>query len=356
MAFGLKVGRTAVGLDIGASAVRVAQLTGTREAYSLQRFGQVALPEGAVSDGEIRDPGAVSQAVAQLFKKSRLKSKRAVVGIANQRVVVRQVDFPYLEESEFRQSLRFQAAEYIPMPVDNAELDFIVIDDYTTDNQEHMMRVLLVAAATDTVETFVSTVIAGGIQPDAIDLVPFAVARAVSSSARGEAGLEGSEAIVDVGAAVTNVIVHANGEPRFVRILLAGGNDASNALAEELGVSFEEAEAVKLDLGRDVGPEAGRLVLRRQVDALVEEIRGSLDYYLSQEDSEPVTSIILTGGGSLTAGLPARLEQLLRTPVVAGSPLSQMNTSKSGLTDDQIRQVDPVCATAVGLAMGALEK
>ena len=356
MAFGLNVGRSAVGLDIGASAVRVAQLSGSREAYTLQRFGQVALPEGAVVDGEIRDTGAVSQAIAQLFKKTRLKAKRAIVGIANQRVVVRQVDFPFLEEAEFRQSLRFQAADYIPMPVDDAELDFIVIDDYTTETQEHMMRVLLVAAATDTVETFVSTVIAGGVQPDGIDLVPFAIARAVSSSARGEVGIEGSEAIVDVGAAVTNVIIHVNGEPRFVRILLAGGNDASNALAEELGVSFEEAEAVKLDLGRDVGPEAGRIVLKREVDALVEEIRGSLDYYLSQDDSEPVTSIILTGGGSLTGGLATRLEQLLRTPVVLGSPLSQLNASKSGLTEDQMKQVDPVSATAIGLAMGALEK
>ena len=356
MAFGVKVGRSAIGLDIGASAVRVAQLSGTRESYTLQRFGQIALPQGAVVDGEIRDTGAVSEAVAQVFKRTRLKSKQAVIGIANQRVVVRQVDFPYLDEAEFRDSLRFQAADYIPMPVDEAELDFIVIDDYTTENQDHMMRVLLVAAATDTVETFVSTVIAGGVQPAGIDLVPFAVARAVSSAARGEIGLEGSEAIVDVGARVTNVMIHVNGEPRFVRILLAGGHDATNAIAEELGVSLEEAEAVKLDLARDVGPEAGRLVLRRQVDVLVEEIRGSLDYYLSQDDSEPVTSIILTGGGSLTAGLSTRLEQLLRTPVVPGSPLSQLNASKSGLTEDQMQQVDPVAAAAIGLAMGALEK
>lgn len=356
MAFGLKVGRSAVGLDIGATAVRVAQLSGSREAYSLLRFGQIALPQGAVVDGEIREPGAVSEAISQVWKRSRIKSKSAVVGIANQRVVVRQVDFPYLEESEFRQSLRFQAADYIPMPVDEAELDFIVVDDYTTQNNEHMMRVLLVAAATDTVEMFVNTVQTAGLQPAAIDLVPFAVARAVSSAARGETGMEGSEAVIDVGGGVTNVIVHVNGEPRFVRILLVGGDDATTALAESLGVPFEEAEAVKLDLGRDVGPEAGKQVLSRQVDALVEEIRGSLDYYLSQEDSEPVTSIIMTGGGSLTAGLSTRLERLLRTPVSVGSPLTQINVAKSGLTEDQIRQVDAVSAAAVGLAMGALEK
>ena len=350
------MGRVAIGLDIGATAVRVAQLSGSKEAYTLQRFGQIALPSGAVVDGEIRDPGPVSEAIAQLWKRTKLKNKRAVIGLANQRVVVRQVDFPYLDENEFRQSLRFQAADYIPMPVDEAELDFMVMDDYTTDNQEHMMRVLLVAAATDTVESFVDAVAAGGVQATGIDLIPFAVARAVSSSARGEVGMEGSEAIIDVGGGVTNVVVHVNGEPRFVRILLVGGDDATSALAESLDVTADEAEAVKLDLGREVGPEPAKLVLKRQVDSLVEEIRSSLDYYLSQEDSEPVTSIIMTGGASLTAGLTSKLEQTLRTPVTLGTPLAQINTSKSGLTEDQIRQVEPVSAAAVGLAMGALEK
>lgn len=350
------MGRIAIGLDIGATAVRVAQLSGSKEAYTLQRFGQIALPSGAVVDGEIRDPGPVSEAIAQLWKRTKLKHKRAVIGLANQRVVVRQVDFPFLAEAEFRQSLRFQAADYIPMPVDEAELDFMVMDDYTTDNQEHMMRVLLVAAATDTVESFVEAVAAGGVQATGIDLIPFAVARAVSSAARGEIGMEGSEAIIDVGGGVTNVVVHVNGEPRFVRILLVGGDDATSALAESLGVSADEAEAVKLDLGREVGPDPAKQVLTRQVNSLVEEIRSSLDYYLSQEDSEPVTSIIVTGGASLTAGLATKLEQTLRTPVTLGTPLSQINTSKAGLTEDQLRQVEPVSAAAVGLAMGALEK
>ena len=351
MAFGSK---GAVGLDIGATAVRVAHLTGTRESPSLVAFGQVALAQGAVVDGEIRDPGPVSEAIAQLWKRARIRTKDAVVGIANQRVVVRQVDLPYLEEKEFRQSLRFQAADYIPMPVEEAELDFILVDDYTTDNQEHMMRVLLVAAATETVDTFVTTVQAGGVQPSSVDLVPFAVARAVSGAARGEARVAGSEAIIDVGGGVTNIIVHHNGEPRFVRILLAGGDDATNALVEKLEVSFEEAEAMKLDLGGDVGTDEARRVLRTQVDSLVEEIRGSLDYYLSQEDSEPVASIIMTGGGSLTPGLTTSLEQILRTPVIAGDPLMQIDTRKAGLTEEQLLQVRPVSAAAIGLALGAM--
>jgi len=353
MAFGTS---GAVGLDIGASAVRLAHVSGPAGSRTLLNFGQAALPAGAVVDGEIRDPGAVSEAIAQLWKRTKLKSKRAVVGVANQRVVVRQIDLPFLEEKELRSSLRFQAADHIPMSVEDAQLDFVVIDDYMNHAQEHMMRVLLVAAATDMIESFVAAAAAGGVEAAGIDLTPFAVARAVSSVARGESGSAGSEAVVDVGGGVTNILIHHNGESRFVRILLTGGDDLTSELADQLGLSYEEAEALKLDVATGLGSEQARSVLDRQVDRLVEEIRGSLDYYLSQEDSEPVSSVILTGGGSLTDGLAQKLERALKTPTSRGEPLSQLNARRSGLSSEQIDQVQPVAAAAVGLALGGLPK
>ncbi len=341
-----------VGLDIGTSAARAAQVTAGRGGASLLAFGQVALPPGAVVDGEIRDPGPVSEAIAQLWKRAKIRSKRAVIGVANQRVVVRQVDLPYQDEKDFRAALRFQVADHIPMPVEAAELDFQILDDYTTTTGDHMMRVLLVAAATDMIESFVSAAAAGGVEVGGVDLTPFAVARAVSSSARGDSGLAGSEAVVDVGAGVTNILIHHNGEPRFVRILLVGGDETTNALATSLGVSQEEAEAVKLDLGRGVGSPDAQRVLTQNVDRLVDEIRGSIDYYLSQEESEALSSVILTGGASVTPGLAQRLEQTVRVQVRRGAVLSDMNVSKSGLTQDQLAQVEPVAAAAIGLAMG----
>lgn len=356
MGLGLGGGGAVVGLDIGTSAVRAAQITRGRGGLSLVSFAQVALPPGAVSDGELRDAGAVSEAIAQLWKRARIRSKRAVVGVANQRVVVRQVELPYLEEKEFRESLRFQVADHIPMPIESVELDYRVLDEYTTPGGDHLMRVLLVAGATEMVEAFVQATSAGGVEVVGVDLVPFAVARAVSAAARGEVGLPGAEAIIDIGAGVTNILVHQNAEPRFVRILLIGGDDATAALSAGTDVPFEQAEAMKLDLGRGVGsPDAQRL-LGERVDALVTEIQGSLDYYLSQEDSQPLTSIVVTGGGSLTPGLIGRLEQTLRTQVKRGSALTELDVAKSGLTRDQVIQVEPVAAAAIGLAMGATSR
>jgi type IV pilus assembly protein PilM len=343
-------GSSAVGLDIGTSAVRAARITSGRGKSSLVGFGQVALPQGAVGEGEVRDPGVVSEAIAQLWKRARIRHKSAVIGVANQRVVVRTVELPYMEEREFRASLSFLVADHIPMPVDAVELDFEILEDYTADSGEHMMRVLLVAAATDMIESFVSVVSAARVQPAGIDLAPFAAARAVSPTARGEFGSAGAEAVVDVGAALTNIVVHHSGEPRFVRILMMGGDHPTSALAEHLGLSFDEAEALKLDLGRGVGSAGSQRVLRESVARIVDEIRGSLDYYSSQEESEPLSAVVLTGGGSLTPGLINQLEQTVRVQVGRATPLADIDVARSGLTQEQVEQIEPVSATAVGLA------
>lgn len=342
-----------VGLDIGTSAVRAATVASGRGGYSLTSFAQVPLPSGAVAGGEVRDEGAVVEALSTLWKRGRMKSKRVVLGVANQRVVVRQVDLPYLEEKEFRGALKFQVADHIPMPVEDAELDYQIVDDFETQTGEHLMRVLLVAAATDMVNAFVSAASAAGLEPVGVDLTPFAVARAVSPLVRGEMGAQGAEAIIDVGAGITSVVVHVGGEPRFVRILLVGGDELTRSLASDLNVTPEEAEAVKMDLGRGLGsPEANRF-LGSRVDALVEEIRGSIDYYSSQEEIDRVTSVIVTGGASLSAGLMNKLEQALRLPLQRGAPFSQISYGKSGLNQAQAAQVEPVVAASIGLAMGS---
>ncbi|CAN5708517.1 type IV pilus assembly protein PilM [soil metagenome] len=366
-----------VGLDIGTSAVRAAQVAEGRGSRRLLRFAQMPLPAGAVVDGEVRDPGPIAEAVAELWKRAKLGSKKAVVGVSNQRVVVRQVDMPFLEEKEFRASLQYQIADHIPMPVEDAQLDARILGDYENDDG-HFMRVLVVAAATDMVEGFLTVMSAAGIEPVGVDLTAFAATRAVSPAARGENGLPGSEAVVDIGAGVTTVLIHQSAEPVFVRMLLLGGDVATDALAKELSVSFEEAEAIKLNIEEAVtvpapaassnvssvmtNPTPGAAakdstrVIASHVDSLVGEIRGSLDYFLSQEGSEPLVSVVLTGGGSLVPGLVSALEDSLDVQVARGNALEGLDVEGSGLMADQAEQVAHVAAAAVGLSMGRRAK
>ena len=136
-----------MGLDIGTSGVRAAELTTGKGGATLERFGQVALPAGAVRDGEVIDAAVVAQAIRQLWAQAKFSTKKVVVGVANQKVVVRQVDLPWLPVKELRSSLAFQVQDFIPMPVEQAILDFHPLDEFTNDQGARMLRVLLVAAA-----------------------------------------------------------------------------------------------------------------------------------------------------------------------------------------------------------------
>ncbi len=116
-------------------------------AATLERFGQVALPPGAVRDGEVVDVDSVASALRQLWAQAKFGSKKVVVGVANQKVVVRQVDLPWMPVEDLRKSLAFQVQDYLPMPVEQAILDFHPLEEFAGDNGGRMLRVLLVAAA-----------------------------------------------------------------------------------------------------------------------------------------------------------------------------------------------------------------
>ena len=121
--------RTSVGLDIGTRTVHVAEVAGGRGTPTITNFGGVALPEGAVREGEIVDTAAVADAIKELYGAAKLKNKKVNLGVANQRVVVRQIDLPWMEEAELRSSLPFQVQEFIPIPVEDAQLDYHVLEE-----------------------------------------------------------------------------------------------------------------------------------------------------------------------------------------------------------------------------------
>jgi type IV pilus assembly protein PilM len=344
-----------VGLDIGTSGVRAAQLRSSGSGVTLERFGQVALPAGAVRDGEVIDPEAVAVAIRHLWAQARFGTKQVVVGVANQKVVVRQVDLPWLPAKELRSSLAYQVQDFIPMPVEQAILDVHPLEEFTNDKGARTVRVLLIAAARDMVGSMLDAVQRAGLQPSLVDLNSFAVLRSLVTPGSGLGSLQ-AEALVDVGASVTNIVVHQGGVPRFVRILLMGGADITDAVAEQLGVPLDEAEAVKQQTGLPAVPAGRPDPAERAVEAtgsaFVEEVRGSLDYYLAQPGAARIGRVVLSGGGSRLTGLADRLSAATRLPVEAARPMALLTPGKTGLSAEQLAFVEPLVCVPVGLAMG----
>ena len=348
--------RTAIGLDIGTSSVRAAELALRTSGPELVHFGQIALPEGTLRDGEVVDQAAVTEAIKELWAGVKFSHKKVTVGVANPRVVVRQVEVPYLTGDELRRALPLLVGDQVPIDTDQAVLDFAPLEEIRSSDGARSLSGLLVAGVEEMIVRSVDAVIAAGLNPTVVDLNSFAVLRAIARTPG--LGLNARpEAVVDIGADLTNIIVHENGIPRFVRILLSGGRQVTHALVNDLGMSLIDAEQTKREVGlaEETGPMAPAIrIMGRAALELIEEIRGSLDYYSATSTNGSVTRVVLSGGGARLHGFPERLADRLRVPVEVGSTLSGLSVGGTGLSPAQLNYVDPIAAVPVGLALGGV--
>lgn len=344
-----------VGLDLGSYAVRAVELSVANGQRRLERFGQVTLTPGAIRDGEVVDAEAVSASIRRLWTEGGFRGKRVVIGVANQRVVVRLADMAKMSESDLRSALNFEAQELIPIPVDDAVLDFQILDDVATHDDAPQMRVLLAAAQRDMVANHVGAAERAGLHVGAVDVVPFSLVRALAQAPNPFDPHVNSEAIVCIGGGVTNVVVHENGVPRFVRVLMVGGDDITDAIVRDLDVQIDEAESLKrrADISSPDAAvaRAGHVVMDR-LGPLVEEIRGSLDYYSAQAQSSSVERVLVTGGGSRVAGLMDRLQSQLGARVEPARPLAGVQIGRGvGLDEAELADIEPLVTVPLGLAL-----
>jgi type IV pilus assembly protein PilM len=346
------VPKTRIGLDIGSTAVRAAELAeGTPP--TVLRAAQVPLPAGAVENGEVRDVAAVSEALRELWARGGFKSRKVWMGVGNQRVVVREIALPAMPEKELRQSLGFQVQEFIPMPVEDAVLDYHMIEEIEIEGRQ-MLRLLLVAAQKAMVDTLVATATGAKLEPMGLDLVPFALVRAVGAIGAGmELEETGGEAVVDVGAHVTNIVVHASGETRFVRILPSGGRDITVAIARALSVEDEVAERLKRgETIEEIDVRSNQVhdIAMQRATQFVDEIRSSLEFYTAQTKGARIDRLLVSGGGSKLEGFLDVVRQRIPITVEPGRVFSRVGSQLS-LSEEAQGEAEPVLATAVGLAI-----
>jgi type IV pilus assembly protein PilM len=310
---------SAIGLDIGSGAVRAAEVTRGRRGSVLRHFAQVGLPFGAVVDGEIVDPGAVITALRRLWAEGGFSSRNVVLALSGQRVIVRQAEVVSMSEGDFRSALRFQAPDLIPIPIDDAVLDFVIIPDAGGQpKQADRMQVLLAAAHRGFVEAHVRVLREASLRIVAVDPAPMAAVRAVS-----RAGIAGQQAaaIVDIGADLTLVTVREAGRVRFSRTLGTGGSDLTKRLAGRLRTDHAQAEAMKRSAS---GLGGTGTLLAEEVDPLVSEVEDSLAFFNSQLGTGP-HGLLVTGGPSRSPQLVADLDRRIPGPVGILDPFAGLD-------------------------------
>jgi type IV pilus assembly protein PilM len=300
-----------VGLDIDGRYLAAVEASGGR----VTQAASTDLPDGLVRDGEVTDPAALSSAIKDFASKAGLP-KNVRLGVANQQIVVRLVELPRIEnEAEREAAIRFQAAEAIAMPLDEAVLDHQVAAYDESPDGTKRMRVVLVAARRAMVEAFVEAARKAGLRPEGIDLDAFALVRVLADQRAEEeqAHVDGRNA---------RVFCHLAG---VANLAIAVGD--SCMFTRPLSTDWDEEHAAA---------------------QLADEIRLSIDYYMAQPNACPVADVMLSGPGSHGSDLVEGLSEHLAMPVVMADPLGRLDASAVNPDEDLRRYT-----VAAGLALGA---
>jgi type IV pilus assembly protein PilM len=327
-----------VGLDIEAGSIAATEVAVNGSArVTASAIG--SLEPGAFHEGEVLDPGRLASALKSLFAENKL-SKRVRLGIGNQRLVVRTMRLPAIEDpKEMKAAVHFQAQEQMPMPLDQAVLEYQVVGGVAAEEGgPARVDVVVVAARSEMVASFVEPIRRAGLDPVGVDLAAFGMIRALAGTSAESSG-DAAAAESSTGAVlycsvgdVTNLAVARGRACLFTRVSHVGLGAISARLGGVRGLSPEhtaqwlsfvglEAPVDQLEGDAETVTEARR-TLEEGVGSLVDELRLSLDYYGAQEAALPVERIVLCGPGSAIAGLPGRMEAGLGIPISVSRPLA----------------------------------
>ncbi|MGD0809863.1 MAG: type IV pilus assembly protein PilM [Acidimicrobiales bacterium] len=338
--------KMSIGLDIGSSAVRAAEVMIDGDRKVLRRFAQVGLPAGAVIEGEVRDREAVANAIKRLWQHGRFSSKKVVVGLGSQRAMVRQVEMPPLPDSELRSALRLKIGEFLPIPVEQAVVDFAPLPSAGGGASER--RLLLVAAQRDVIADELGAVDAAGLSVVAVDSSSLALLRAVAGPKSPAGGpSSGLEAVVGIGAELITVAVRDGGTPRFMRTVALtspGGPSANDPLSPAVSPGDRSRPTARSVTAPVVGAA-------QRLESIVAEVRSSLEYLLSQSGTGHFEQVLLTGGGAMLPGVTEALSSSLGLPVKLAELPFEVDHKELGLDKDALDEASYRWLSAVGLAL-----
>jgi type IV pilus assembly protein PilM len=328
-----------VGLKIGASQIAAARVVNNGGPHVLQ-IARQDLDPGIVVGGELREPEALATALRQFFKKNRLPRGNVRLGIANNRIGVRMFEIGGIDDpKQLTNAIRYRAQEVLPIPLEDAVLDYHILGEYTDGEGHYKRRVLLVVAYRDLVDRYTAACKKAGIRLAGIDLEAFAILRALAPPTE-DGGEPGTAAlvVVSVGHDRTTFAVSDGRACQFTRVLDWGGSSLNSGIARALDLAPSEAEPIKLSLSlaepsipaglTSEQSEKVREAVLHELQAFARELVSSLQFYQSQTGSLGIGEIVLTGGTAHLPGFAAELAKLIGVRVRVGDPLANVKVAK----------------------------
>ncbi len=347
--FGIGEKKPVVGLDIGSSSIKAVELRSSKHGYELVSFGLEPLAQDTVVDGAIMDAPQVAAGISSIFEQQRIKTKSVATSVSGHSVIVKRVTLPAMTEEELYDRIQAEASQHIPFDIADVNLDYQLLE--SVDSQ---MDVLLVAVKKDKILNHTNVLAQAGKTPTVVDIDAFALQNCFEVNYDPDPGE--TVALLNVGASVMNINIVRGGVPLFTRDVSVGGNQYTDALQKELDLSFEDAERLKKGESiAGVAEEQRGTILRSVSDILILEIQKTFDFFRATASGENIQRIYVAGGSARVPGLVDLLREEFAMPVEELYPFRKIVINPGRHSEEQIRDLAPRLAIAVGLALRSFD-
>ncbi|MFT5482898.1 MAG: type IV pilus assembly protein PilM [Halieaceae bacterium] len=350
--FGKRKSPAVLGLDISTTTVKVLELSRSGDQYRVEAYGVASLAADAVIEKSVQDVEGVGRAIESVVSQSKTKLKTCAAAVAGSSVITKFIDMPAgLSDENMETQLTLEADQYIPYPLEEVAIDFEV-QGVSADSPDRV-EVLLAACRRETIEARVEAIEAADLDIKVMDVEAYAMERAFKL-VQGQLQIEGDStvAMVDIGATMTTLSVLTNGQTIYTREQLFGGKQLTDEIMRRYGLPVEEAGLAKKQGG--LPGDYQTEVLEPFLDAVVQQVARSLQFFFSSSQYNDVDYIVLAGGVSSMEGLPELVQDKLGTPTMVANPFANMLVSSKvnavGLSSDA-----PALMIACGLALRSFD-
>ncbi|MFZ5593013.1 MAG: pilus assembly protein PilM [Pseudomonadota bacterium] len=343
-----------VGLDISSTAVKLLELSQSGSRYRVESYAVVPLPPNAVVEKSIADIEAVGAAINRVVKRAGTRTKNAAVAVAGSAVITKVISMPAsLSEDEIASQIEVEADQYIPYPLEEVNLDFVVLGPSA--KKSDTVDVLLAASRSENVEVRVAAAELGGLTIKVVDVEAYALEAAMSilDSQLPDSGVGKTIAVVDIGATMTTLTVLDNNRIIYTREQVFGGKQLTEEIQQRYGLSYEEAGLAKKQGG--LPDNYATDVLQPFKDAMVQQVSRSLQFFFSSSHYNSVDHVILAGGCAAIPGVDELIEAKIGTNTSVANPFMSMTLSPK-VNPQALSSDAPAMMIACGLALRSFDK
>jgi type IV pilus assembly protein PilM len=340
--------RDLVGLDIGSHSIKLVELKQKGKAYELISFGIQPLPPEAIVEGAIMDSSAVAEAIDTLFVNNNVKKSEVATSVSGGSVIVKKISLPAMNEDELAESIRWEAEQYIPFPIDEVNLDHKTLRGSAQEGG--MMDIILVAVKKDMIGFYANVITQAGKRPMVVDVDAFALQNSFELNYKNEVQPTEVIALINIGASLINMNIVQGELSLFTRDISTGGNLYTETIQRELNLSREHAESLKRGVAAEgIDPSAATSIIQGVTEDLAVDVQRTFDFFKATSTEERIDRIFLAGGSAKIPGLQQYFQDKFGAPTDILNPFK--NIKLTNIDADYLQEVAPVASVAVGLAL-----